>query len=73
MKIPDNIDKYDILDAIDRWIIGSKAKRNRAIITSRLIDGLTYEELAELYAMSDRRIKDIVYKCETTIFKHIRK
>ena len=71
MKIPDNIDKYALLDAIDRWIIGKDAQRDRAIITRRLIDGIKYETLAEEFDLSVRHTKDIVYKCESKIFKHI--
>lgn len=45
--------------------------RNREIMKSRLIDGWTYERIAEFYDMSDRQIKRIVYKCEEIIFKHL--
>ena len=73
MKIPDNIDKYDILAAIDRWIIGENAERDRAILIDRLVNGLHYEPLAEKYDLSVRYTKTIVYKWETKIFKHINK
>lgn len=57
--------------AIDEWIVGANAQRNRAILKSRLIDGLTFDALAELYDMSPRQIKRIVYKSQETLFKHI--
>ena len=46
-------------------------ERNREIMKSRLIDGWTYEHIAEAYGMSERQIKRIVYRCEDTIFKHL--
>ena len=71
MKIPDNIDKYAILDAIDRWVIGQDAERDRKILIRRIVDGVHYEPLAEEFDLSVRRTKDIVYKWEKKIFKHI--
>jgi len=46
---------------IDEHIVGRKAKRNREIMKSRFIDGLTFEELAEKYDLSTTMIKNIVY------------
>ncbi len=71
MKTPDNIDKYDILDAIDRWIIGQDAERDRKILIRRIVDGIHYEPLAEEFDLSVRHTKNIVYKWEKKIFKHI--
>lgn len=60
------------LDAhIDEWIIGSHAERNRRILKRRLLDGLTYERLAEEFDLSVRQVKNIVYKCEERLFTHI--
>lgn len=57
--------------AIDEWVVGTNAQRNRAILKSRLIDGLTFDALAELYDMSPRQIKRIVYKAQEVLFRHI--
>lgn len=46
---------------IDEHIVGRKAKRNREIMKSRFVDGLTFEELAEKYDLSTTMIKNIVY------------
>lgn len=46
-------------------------QRDRDILSSRLVDGLTFEELAEKYQMSDRQIKRIVYKLQEQLFKHL--
>ena len=47
------------------------SERDREILYKRLVDGLTYERLAELFDMSDRQIKTIVYKNEEILFRHI--
>lgn len=73
MNIPDDVCRADIVVAIQEWVIGKNGERDRAIMTRRLIDGLTYEQLAEEFYLSDRQVKNIVYKRETQIFKHIRK
>lgn len=57
--------------AIDEWIVGANAQRNRAILKSRLIEGLTFDALAELYDMSPRQIKRIVYKSQEVLFRHL--
>ena len=45
--------------------------RDRRILERRLIDGLTFEALAEEFDLSERQIKNIVYKSEKVLFKHI--
>ena len=66
------VSRSDIDSAIDEWIIGRNAERNRAILKRRLFDGITYERLAEEFDMSVRQIKTIVYKNEDILFRHIR-
>jgi hypothetical protein len=53
---------------IDEWI---HSERDRTIMKRRLIDGLTFERLAEEFDMSVRQMKRIVYKSMDTISKHI--
>lgn len=57
---------------IDEWIIGRNAERDRAILKRRLLDGICYEPLAEEFDLSVRQIKNIVYKSEMRLFKHIK-
>ena len=45
--------------------------RDRQILCDRLIDGLTFEKLSEKHDMSERQIKNIVYKLQEELFKHI--
>ena len=66
MKIED-ISNSELSELIDEWI---HSERDRMIMKSRLIDGLTFESLAEKHDMSTRHIKRVVYKCEQQIFKH---
>lgn len=53
---------------IDEYI---HSERDRAILKRRLIDGICYEPLAEEFDLSVSQVKRIVYKGETSIFKHL--
>ena len=45
---------------------------NKRILERRLIDGVTFERLAEEFDMSPRQIKNILYKNEEYLFRHIK-
>lgn len=60
--------RTEIEHAIDEWIVGKNAERNRAILKRRLIDGICYEPLAEEFNLSVSQVKRIVYKLEQKIF-----
>lgn len=64
--------RAEIEDAVDNYIIGRNAERDRRVVLRRLIDGITYERLAEEFDMSDRQIKRIVYKAVDKISKKLR-
>ena len=66
-----DINRTEIVIAIQEWIVGRNAERNREIVARRLLDGITYELLAEEFNLSDGQIKNIVYKCQRKIYKHI--
>ena len=55
-----------IILLIDEYI---HSERDRAILKRRLIDGITYERLAEEFDLSVTQVKRIVYKGEDIIFK----
>ena len=57
-----------IASAIDEWI---HSERDREILKRRLIDGICFEPLAEEFGLSPRHVKNIVYKAQETLFKHI--
>lgn len=62
------LSRSELLYLIDEWIF---KKRDRDIMESRLLDGLTYDELSELYFLSPQRIKVIVKKNKETLIKHM--
>ena len=47
------------------------SERERYILYRRLVDGITFDRLAEEFNLSVRRVKDIVYRGSETIFRHI--
>ena len=62
--MPRNTDRFDISNSeidylIDQWI---RNERDRAILKDRLINGMTFERIAEKHDMSVRQIQNIVYK-----------
>ena len=71
MNIPDDIGRTELANAIDEWVVGRNAERNRKIMYRRLVDGITYEKIAEEFELSVRRTKTVVYQCEKRIFKHL--
>jgi DNA-binding CsgD family transcriptional regulator len=53
---------------IDEYI---HSERDRKLLKRRLIDGITYERIAEEFDLSVRQTKTIIYKAEKTIFSHV--
>ena len=47
------------------------SERDRRILERRLIDGVTFERLAEEFDMSVRQTKAIVYKAQEQLFRHL--
>lgn len=58
-----------VCEVIDEYI---HSERDRAILKRRLVDGILFEPLAEEFDMSVRQIKNIVYKGQEKVFKHIK-
>ena len=48
------------------------SQRNRQILKSRYIDGLTYEALSEKYDLSVKQIRNIIHKSEIILDKHLK-
>lgn len=63
-----DISRSELENVIDEWVFN---ERNRKIIKRRLLDGICYEPLAEEFNLSVRQIKNIVYKTENIIIRHI--
>ena len=67
------IGKTELLALIDEWVIGRNAERDRKILARRLIDGITFERLAEEFELSPRQTREIVHRREKDIFVHYKK
>ena len=64
----DNITNSEIDRLISEYI---HSQRDREVLHLRLVDGLTYEKIADKMDMSVRQIKNIVYRAEVKLFKHL--
>lgn len=64
----DDISNSELEKLIDEWI---HSERDRRILKRRLIDGICFEPLSWEFDMSVRQIKNIVYRAEAKLFKHI--
>ena len=58
--------------AIDQWIRGRNALRNREIFRMSFIDGVPQEQIAEQFDMSTRQIQNIIYACQRQLFPHLK-
>lgn len=48
-------------------------ERNRKLLIRRFVDGITLEALAEEFDLSVKQVKNIIYKNEDALFKHLGK
>ena len=71
MKIPNecNLDRYQWEDLIDRWIFDEE---HRAMLKRNLLDGLTFEQLANEFNYSTQNIQRIIYKGTARLCKKIK-
>ena len=63
-----NLSRSELQYIIDQWIFN---ERHRLILTDRLFNGTTYEQLAEKYDLSTQQVKNIVYKAMDRLEKHL--
>ena len=66
-----DVSRTEIERAIDEWIVGKNAERDRKLLRRRLIDGIVFERLAEEFELSVRQTKEIIYKGQDKVFRHI--
>ena len=64
--------RSEIENLIDTYIVGRNAIRNRQILKDKLIDGLTYEQIAEKVDLTDRQVKNIVKKAKNQLFTKLK-
>ena len=72
MKHRINATNDRIISAIENYINGFKASRNREILKDHYVDGMTFEETAEKHDMSVRQTKKICYDLEPVIIEALR-
>ena len=60
--------KYDNDDALAKIKNRIHKQRDRKILCDSLINGLTYERIAEKYNLSVSQVKRIVYRGENAVF-----
>lgn len=64
----ENISNSEIMAVIDEYI---HKERDRRILRRRLCDGVCFEPLAEEFELSVKQVRNIVYKGQERIFKHL--
>ena len=71
MKIPNNIDfdRFQWENAIDRWIFNEE---HRAMLKRNLLDGKTYEQLAEEFDCSRDKVARLIPRLQNRLFKKIK-
>lgn len=71
MKVTDIVDipRSEWERMIDEWIF---SERDRQILKRRLLDGVCYEPLAEEFDLSVQQAKNLIYKLQSRLFKHIK-
>ena len=67
-----DLSRTEIEFAIEEWIIGKNAERDRKVLRRRLIDGVTFERLAEEQDLSVSQVKRIIWKNAEIIFRHLK-
>ena len=67
-----NASNDQIRNDIDRFVNGRNAARNREILKRRLIDGITFDRLAEEFGLSVPQTKLIIAKTSDQLFRNVR-
>ena len=67
-----NLDGFDlsrqqVLELIDSYIFN---ERNRQILKRRLLDGVTFEDLADEFSLSVNQVKTVCYEAIKKISAH---
>lgn len=70
-KLIKGYSKSQLNEAIEEWIIGRNAVRNREILKKKLVDGISYMAIADEYDLSLKRTKTIVREGTHIIIEHL--
>lgn len=68
MKRQLNVSRTEAEGLINEWIFNA---RDRHILRRRILDGLTFEEIAEEFNLSTQRTKAIVYQAIDKLLCHL--
>lgn len=68
MKRTINTSRTEAERLINEWIFNA---RDRNILMRRILDGLTFEEIAEEFSLSTQRTKVIVYQSLDKLSNHL--
>ena len=44
---------------------------DRRMVFDRLVNGLTFEKISEIYQLDVKTVRKRIHKCEETLFRHI--
>ena len=79
LSIYDDFTSDAIDETINKWV---HDERKRLVLHYKLVDGLTYDEIAEIslphkkhkdgIRLSVKRIQDIVFEARTTVYPHLK-
>lgn len=79
LSIYDEFSNDKIDETINKWV---HDERKRLVLHYKLVDGLTYDEIAAIdlphrrhpggIRYSTKRIQDIVYEARTTVYPHLK-
>lgn len=69
LVIYDNFPASAIDYVIQEWIHN---ERNRRILHYKLVEGKSFDEIADLEDMSTKGVQKIVYAAEDTLFSHLK-
>lgn len=70
MKMPQNsICRSEWEKLIDEWIFN---EQHREMLKRNILDGRTYEQIAEQFDMSTRQVARIIPRLQNQLFKHIK-
>ena len=64
-----NLSRSQLSNLIDEWIFN---ERDRKILKRRFLDGICFEPLSEEFGLSVRQVKNIVYRSELKLLRHIK-
>lgn len=61
-------DRYELEDIIDRWVFD---EATRGILKRKLLDGISYERIAEEFDVSTKTVQNKFYKGMQAVIQHM--